>query len=217
MPHLSFAVENARPIRPAVGPTLGFSVGITQTTSAPVTVHSLLLHSQIRIEPVRRRHDAAEPGGQAGLFDQPERGDKAARSLLWTHVTTLASGFTAETTVELPVPCSFDFSLAATRYFDSLPPGGEIPLNFLFSGTLFYEAADGSLKVAQVPWGPEARFQLSTATWKQLMDAYYPDAAWLRLRKDVFDSLQRFKAGRGLPSLERALEELLEAAESEVH
>ena len=48
----------------------------------------------------------------------------------------------ASTVVDLPVPCSSDFNLAATKYFAALEEG-EIPLCFLFSGTIFYEARRG--------------------------------------------------------------------------
>ena len=41
-----------------------------------------------------------------------------------------------------PVPCSFDFNVAATKYFFGLE-GGEVPLALLFSGTVFYRDAGG--------------------------------------------------------------------------
>ena len=116
--------------------------------------------------------------------------------------------FVGETDVDVSVPCSFDFSLAGTKYFDALE-GGEIPLCFLFSGTIFYEGSGGGMQVAPVPWEKEAYFRLPAATWKNLMDLYYPDGAWLCLRKDVFDRLGEYKSRHGLPTLEDALEALL--------
>ena len=47
--------------------------------------------------------------------------------------------------------CSYDFNLAATKYFAALE-GGDLPLCFLFSGTIFHEAGDGALQVAQISW-----------------------------------------------------------------
>jgi hypothetical protein len=41
---------------------------------------------------------------------------------------------------------------------------------------------------------------------------YYPNSAWLCLRKDAFDQLYQFKSHNGLPSWEAALEKLLEAS-----
>ena len=113
------------------------------------------------------------------------------------------------------MPCSYDFSLAATKYFDALEEG-EMPLCFLFSGTIFHEAADGALQVAQISWEKEAYFRLPAATWRGLMDAYYPNTAWLCLRKDVFDRLDHYRSRQGLPTWEQAMERLLSAAEEPV-
>jgi hypothetical protein len=46
-----------------------------------------------------------------------------------------------------------------------------------------------------------------------LMDIYYPNTAWLGLRKDVFDRFEHYRSRRGLPTPEAALERLLSAAE----
>jgi hypothetical protein len=119
--------------------------------------------------------------------------------------------FTGSTQVELPVPCTYDFNLAATKYFYALEQG-EIPLLFLFSGTIFYAAEDGALQVAQIPWSKEAPFRLPAQVWKEMMQLYYPNNAWLSVRKDVFDRLYRYKVRRGLPTWEQVLESLLAPA-----
>ena len=49
--------------------------------------------------------------------------------------------------------------------------------------------------------------------WKDMMEMYYPNSAWLCLRRDTFDRLAAFKAARTLPTWEQALDELLQAAE----
>ena len=35
--------------------------------------------------------------------------------------------------------------------------------------------------------------------WQDMMDVYYPNTAWLNLRRDVFDRLQQFKMNNGIP------------------
>ena len=45
--------------------------------------------------------------------------------------------------------------------------------------------------------------------WKQMMDAYYPNIAWLCLRRDVFEELHRYKVDHGIPSWEQVFEILL--------
>ncbi|HTU27659.1 MAG TPA: DUF6084 family protein, partial [Pirellulales bacterium] len=121
---------------------------------------------------------------------------------------TVVPGFTGNTLVNLPVPCTFDFNVAATKYFHSLGQG-EIPLALQFSGTIFYSVPDGSLQVAQIPWDKEATYRLPVGVWREMMDLFYPNGAWLRLRKDVFEQLLEFKSQRGIPTWEAAIERLL--------
>jgi hypothetical protein len=109
----------------------------------------------------------------------------------------------------LRVPCSFDFNLAATKYFHGLSDG-DIPLIFLFSGSCFYEGAAGGLEVAPIPWSKEARFQLPVNVWRETMATHYPNSAWLQIRQDVFDRLHQYKMQAGMATWEEVLESLLE-------
>jgi hypothetical protein len=211
MPELSFRLEGAEPERFAAEPLLLFKLRVTDAARPPAAVHSVALHCQVRIEPARRRYLPEEQDRLRDLFGTPERWGQTVRPMLWTHASVVVPAFTGGTVVDLPVPCSSDFSLAATKYFGALE-GGEVPLCFLFSGTIFYEAEDGRLQVAQVPWDNEASFRLPAATWKGLMDLYYPNTAWLCLRKDVFDRLAEYRSRCGLPTWEQALERLLSGA-----
>jgi hypothetical protein len=215
MPDLDFRVEGAEPQRFAAAPHLLFKLRIAEAVPAgaePTPIHAVALRCQVRIEPARRRYQAAEEPRLLDLFGTPDRWGQTMRTMLWTHVGAVVPPFTATCEFDLPVPCSYDFSLAATKYFDALE-GGEIPLWFLFSGTIFHEADDGALQVAQISWEKEASFRLPAATWRALMDAYYPNAAWLCLPRDVFDRFDRYRSRRGLPTPEAALERLLSAAE----
>jgi hypothetical protein len=214
MPDLSFRVEAVEAQRFAAEPSLLFKLRVEESAPAgtePTPVRSVLLRCQVRVEPARRRYTADEKERLADLFGTPERWGQTLRPFPWAHVTTTVPPFAGGVTADLPVPCSSDFSLAATRYFDAL--GGEVPLSFLFSGIVFYQADDGGMRVAQVPRDREAGYRLPAETWRELMDAYYPDTAWLRLRKDVFRALDRFKSRQGLPTVEQALERLLAASE----
>jgi hypothetical protein len=210
MPDLNFRVEDVEAERFAVAPLLLFKLRVTDAGRAETPINSILLRCQVRIEPARRRYSAAEQARLLDLFGTPERWGQTLRPLLWTHAGVVVPSFTGSVGVDLPVPCSFDFSLAATKYFDALE-GGEIPLGFLFSGTIFYQGEDGGPMVAQVPWDREASFRLSAAAWRGLMDQFYPNSAWLCLGRDVFDRLYHYKSRRGLPTWEQALEELLAA------
>jgi hypothetical protein len=101
--------------------------------------------------------------------------------------------------------------VAATKYFHALEQG-EVPLNLLFSGTIFHAGEDGGLQIAQISWEKEAGFRLPVKTWKEMMDIYYPNTAWLCLRKDAFEALNQYKSSLSLPTWEAAIERLLESS-----
>ncbi len=215
MPDLHFTVDGVEPQRFAAAPALLFKL---RAEEAPAPgqdlspVHSVILRCQVRIEPARRRYSAGEQERLLAVFGTPERWGQTLRPFLWTHASAVVPAFTGAGRADLAVPCTYDFSLAATIYFDALQ-GGEIPLCFLFSGTVFYEGPGGGLCVAQIPWDREANHRLPAETWRDLMDHYYPNGAWLRVRKDLFDSLGRYKDREGLATREEALERLLAATE----
>src|SRR5262249_4260710 len=123
MPELSFQVEGAQPERFAAAPLLLFGLRVTEAAPAPTPIHSVALRCQVRIEPARRRYAPPEQERLLELCGTPQRWGQTVRSMLWTHVSVVVPAFTGSTTVDLPVPCSHDFSLAATRYFDALQEG----------------------------------------------------------------------------------------------
>ena len=90
---------------------------------------------------------------------------------------------------------------------------GDVRRACLFSGTVFDEEGDGVMQVAQIPWEKETTYKRPVQVWQQMMDIYYPNSAWLRLRRDVFDRLYRYKAREGLPTWEQALQRLLDREE----
>jgi hypothetical protein len=213
MPDLNFHVERAEPVPFAAAPLLALKLCVTVATGTPI--HSVALRCQVRIEPARRRYDGHAQERLRDLFGEPDRWGQTLRSLLWTHTSVIVPPFAGSTVVDLPVPCSYDFNLAATKYFYALEEG-EVPLCLAFSGTIFYEADQAGLQVAQISWEKEANFRLPVRVWKDMMDHYYPNSAWLGLRRDVFDRLYRYKSAHGLPTWEQALEQLLAGREERV-
>jgi hypothetical protein len=207
--NLTFAVLGAEPVRHAATPLLAFRLRLSATMPTGVPqIQSVLLRCQIRIEPARRRYEDEDPERLHDLFGPKQDWGRTLHSVLWTHVSTTVPGFHGSTDVDLPVPCSYDFNLAATKYFDALQ-GGEIPLCLLFSGTIFYQGPTGALQIAQVPWDQEATFRLPVSAWKAMMEHYHPNCAWLELRKDVFDRLRQRARERGFTNPAQAIEAML--------
>lgn len=206
-------MEGCQAVPNAATPLLGFDLHVTN--SGAERVHTIALRCQIQIEATRRRYDAADQERLKDLFGEPHRWGETVRSLLWTHVSVIIPGFVGATHVEVPVPCTFDFNVAAVKYFHGLEDG-ELPLCFQFSGTVFYESATGGLQVAPIPWDKEVKFRLPLKPWKEMMDLYYPNSAWLCLSRDVFERLHKYKVRMGLPTWEGMLEGLLECVETGV-
>lgn len=212
---LSFAVLNAEPVPYAASPLLTLKLRI-DNADPHLEIRGIMLQAQIQIEATRRGYGRGEQEKLLDLFGEPERWGQTLRTMLWTHASVNAPPFSGSTTIGLPVPCTFDFNVAATKYFHALE-GGEVPLLVQFSGTVFYNDADGHLRIARISWEKEARYRLPVAVWKQVIDLYYPNAAWLTLRRDVFDRLLEYKMRRGLATFEEALDGLLaEATEGAV-
>jgi hypothetical protein len=212
VPDLSFQVEIAEAVTFAAAPLLNFKLRVTNATDEPI--HTVALRCQIQIETPLRRYEPQDEKRLRDLFGQKERWSQTMRSMLWTITSVVVSPFSGSTLADLPVPCTYDFNIAAGKYFYALDDG-EVPLTLLFSGTVFYEAEDGALQVAQIPWEKEATYKLPVQVWKEMMEHYYPNSAWLCLRQDIFDRLYRYKIARSLPTWEQTLESLLPPDEKE--
>lgn len=205
MPDLSFQIESAEATPNAATPQIVFKVRITNAEPQPI--HSIALRAQAQIEPVRRRYTPVEQEHLKELFGEPERWSKTLHSLLWANITVSVPGFTGSTVADVPLPCTFDFNVAVTKYIYGLEQG-EIPTTLLFSGTIFHPGGMG-LQVAQIPWDKDASYRLPVRVWKEMMDAYYPNTAWIALRRDVFERLYEFKSRHGIPTWEQVIERML--------
>jgi len=62
-----------------------------------------------------------------------------------------------------------------------------------------------------VPWEQEATYRLPVRVWRGVMDRYFPDSAWLRLRRESFAALSRFKGRHALLTWDDTIEALLAA------
>jgi hypothetical protein len=171
-------------------------------------VRSIVLDVQLQIAARRRSYVESAYDRVFELFGPPDAWGTSLRTLPWTRMTVDVPPFEGSTTVDLHVPCSYDLEVVASRYFDALEDG-EVPLEFLFSGTVFHGAP---LQAARISWASEAEYRLPVAVWKQTMERHFRDTAWLRVRKDRFDRLVSYKSRHALASWEDVVDELLERA-----
>jgi Family of unknown function (DUF6084) len=213
VPNLDFRVEGAEVPEYAAVPSLLFKLRIENLEEEPI--RSVALNTQIRIAATQRHYEAAEQERLLELFGEPHRWKDTLRSLLWTHTVLQVPRFSGSTVVDMPVACTYDLEVVATKYFFALE-NGEVPLEFLFSGTVFYAAEGGRLQTARISWEKEAEFRLPVQLWKEMMERYFPNSAWIRLHRDAFDQLYDYKIRMGLPTWEATVEALLRASEQGV-
>jgi len=212
MPDLAFQVERVEVVANAVTPMLAFRLRLSDANPGQV-IHTVALRCQILLEVTRRKYSGEDQERLLDLFGEPSRWGQTLRSLLWTHANLVVPSFQGSTVVDLPVPCTFDFNVAATKYFDGLADG-EVPVCLQFSGTVFHAGGEGELQVAPISWDKEARFKLPVKIWRDMMNSYYPHSAWLRLHKDAFDRLYQYKVRHGIPTWEEALERIIPIEET---
>ena len=114
MPDLTFQIEKAEPQRFTVAPTLLFKLRITNATPNE-TVHSVALRCQIQLEVTRRQYSPTDQDQLKDLFGEAERWSQTLKTMLWTHASVVAPAFSDTAVVDVPVPCTFDFNVAATK------------------------------------------------------------------------------------------------------
>jgi hypothetical protein len=205
IPELRFSVTGAHALAGAAAPTVVLRLAIERTAGAPV--RSATVGVRADIAPARRAYDDATEARLVELFGPPAGWGTTLRGIGWARTTVLVGPFDERTAVELPLPGSYDFDVAAFKYLHALRDG-EIPVELQFSGSVLYEV-DGRIQAAPIPWDREASGRLPVRVWREAMEAAFGDSAWLRLPRDTFDRLYAFRAQRGHATWEATIEELL--------
>jgi len=212
MPDLSFRVTGVEAGTRGIVPLLVFKLEATNVP-AEETIQSATLQVQIQFECPKRAYNDSEKEKLLDLFGTPDRWGQTLRNRLWTHATAALGSFSGKATARMAVPCTFDLNVSAAKYFDAIEQG-EVPLLFLFSGTVFYSAANGRLQVQRISHEKECSWRMPGRAWRELMDAHWPNMAWIAMHREIFDRLCEYKRRHGLPTWEEAFEQLLAGEEA---
>jgi Family of unknown function (DUF6084) len=212
VPDLTFEVTGAEPLRFAAVPTVLFRLAIARSGGGPI--RSVNLTTAIQIAVARRRYDRRAQRALAELFGEPERWGTTLRPLAWTRATLVVPPFEDGAEVDLAVPCTCDVELAVHKYFHAVRDG-DVPLDFLFSGTVFHAAADGRLQTAQISWAKDTSYRLPAGLWHELMDRYFGGGSWLRLSGDSYDRLSAYRTRHALGGWDDTVRRLLDRAEQD--
>ncbi len=141
MTELGFECAGAEVERYAAAPTLNLRLHVAEATGQ--AIHSIMLQCQIRIQPRQRGYSDTEAENLRDLYGEPGRWGQTLRPLQLAQVPLVVPPFQGETEANLPVPFTYDFEVASTKYLHGLRDG-EIPLELLFSGTVFRKAPQAS-------------------------------------------------------------------------
>lgn len=210
MPDLDFEVTGVKSASRGLVPLIQFEVNLKKK---PVDrINSVMLHSQIQIQSPLRSYNAREKEKLVDLFGAPDCWGRTLRNCLWTTAATTFNGFANETKAVLSVQCTYDLTIAASQYFHALEDG-DVPLLFLFSGSIFYEGEKGRLQVQPISWDAESTYKMPVSVWKHIMEQHYPNSGWFYIRRDVFDRLLALKRRQGDSSWEQTMERLLSSAD----
>lgn len=209
IPELRFEVRGASSLDYAAVPTIVFALAIEAPGGDQI--RSLLLDVQIQIAARQRGYTPEAQERLLELFGTPERWRSTLRTLPWTRTTLVVPPFTGATAAEVPVACTYDLEVTAARYLAALHDDeGEIPLELLMSGTVFFATESGALQATRIAWDHEIDYRMPVSVWRQAMERHFPKSAWLRLSREQFDRLWAYRSQRALPSWDATLDALLE-------
>jgi hypothetical protein len=209
MTDLSFRVTGARVEPHAAVPTIVLTLAVDERQG--LALEGVALQCQLRLEAQGRRYSPDEEARLADLFGAPARWPSTMRPLPWIDTSLFVPAFAGHAEVSLPIPCSYDLEVSAAKYLHALD-GGEVPVRLLFRGTLFARG-DHGLEMTPLAWDREATWRLPARLWREAIDGHFPDAGWLRLRKQTLDALLAFKGRHALASWDGVIETLLSEIE----
>jgi uncharacterized protein DUF6084/CobW/HypB/UreG family nucleotide-binding protein len=167
MHDLNFQVTGVEPAARGLTPLLHFNLEITNRPEAE-PIQTIIIQAQIQIQAPQRAYNDREKERLTDLFGTPDRWGQTLRNRLWTHTSTTTRPFSGTVQTVLPVQCTYDFNVIATKYFYALE-AGEVPLLFLF-----IENIGNLICPAEFPLGSKARVVVVSVTEGPYMVRKHP-------------------------------------------
>ena len=203
-----FRVYDVTWVPDAVAPTLSFALGVTETSGREV--FTIALTAQINIDPARRSYDAETTAALVELFGAPERWAATTKSFVWSQVEHARAELHGRD----------DLHAAHAVHLRPRARGGqvplqrarrrgaaELPLHRLGAAPRRRRAGAGRAHPVDVLGGlAHARRDVAGDDGH-----HYPNGGWVRLHADTRRRARGVaRPGRGLPSYDACVAELLE-------
>lgn len=208
MPDLDFEIVSADVKPDAAVPTMVFDLQIMNGVENE-EIYAVGLKSQIRIEAIHRTYNEETRRRLREVFGKSERWNENLKSLYWKQMTVPVPRFTGQTVVEVPLECSEDLSASVGKYLYAIEDG-EVPLTFIFKGSVFYKGSEDTIQVTPVPWEKETSYNMPISLWDNLRETYFPNNKWLPVPHELFDKLYTYKSKSIHPDINRCLESLID-------
>jgi hypothetical protein len=208
---LAVTIIDAHPSPHTASPGVTFRLRIEEMTGD--RVHAIALRCQTRIEPRGRRYTPEEQDRLYELFSDPAQWGRTLHSVTWAHTALIVPSFERRIEVDMPISCTYDLEIASAKYLHAIRDG-DVPLLFLFSGTIFSVKDDG-LSIEPVPWQLDASFRMRASVWHAAMDQFFPGGGWIRVQRETLDRLQAFRGRHAIVNWDEAIDRLLQRAPAE--
>ena len=112
------------------------------------------------------------------LFGETERWSKSLHPLLWANINVNVPAFTGSTVVDVPVPCTFDFNVAMTKYILRTRRWRDSH-HAALQRDRFLRRPHRACRWRRFRGIVRPAIGCRFSVWKEMMDLYYPNTAWL--------------------------------------
>jgi hypothetical protein len=205
-PRVTFAVLDAAAAHDRMTPAVRLRLRAESVEHRAVTGLALTLRVQIAAE--RRRYGAPESERLTELFGVPTQWSRSLGPVTWCEPAVNVGAFDEFAEFAVTLPCSYDFDVSGAKYLAALDDG-DIPIDVLPSGMMFFPAADGRLQTARVPWTDDIAARVPVAVWREAVDCAFPDTAWIRIGRPALAALQAYRSRHGFTAWEPMFAALL--------
>jgi hypothetical protein len=202
----TITILDARPAAHTASPGVMFRLRVAAEHER---IHAIVLRCAVQIDARRRRYAAEEQQRLYELFGDAAQFDRLVRPVTWGQSAIVLPTFDGQIDADLHVPCTYDLEVASAKYLHAIRDGDDIPLLFLFTGTIFRVNGGGALTVEPIPWDVEASYRMPAHVWRGAMDQFFPAGGWLRLQRETIDRLQAFRGRAAVVTWDEAIELLL--------
>jgi hypothetical protein len=78
-----------------------------------------------------------------------------------------------------------------------------------FNGVVYYPNDEGGLQMVLIPWSRSVGFRMPVSVWNETIEHYYPNTAWVALRSQTLEALERRRVDGAHATFDATVADLL--------